>query len=106
MNNHQTLLKQCHEAYWQFPEDTLSSDKRIAAVLQVLASDPLVDQLYLAQVANKILMPDIAMCQGDECPVKENCWRYTAPADRWQSYFGTPPFNENGCEYFWDVNEK
>jgi hypothetical protein len=29
-----------------------------------------------------------------------------APADRWQSYFGTPPFDEDGCEYFWDVNEK
>jgi len=29
-----------------------------------------------------------------------------APADRWQSYFATPPFNEEGCDYFWDMNEK
>ena len=106
MQNHRSLLDACHEAFWSFPEDTLSSDQRIAAVLQALASDPLVDRSYLAQIANKILMPDIAMCEGGECPIKENCWRYMAPADRWQSYFGTPPFNEDGCEYFWDMNEK
>ena len=46
------------------------------------------------------------MCQGGECPVRENCWRYIAPADRWQSYIETPPFTEEGCDYFWDVNEK
>ena len=106
MQNHRSLIEACHEAFWSFPEDTLSSDKRIAAMLKAIANNPLVDRSYLAQIANKILMPDIAMCKGDECPVKENCWRYMAPADRWQSYFGTPPFNEDGCEYFWDMNEK
>ena len=106
MQNHRSLLDACHEAFWDFPDSTLSSDQRIAAVLQAIASDPLVDRTYLAQIANKILMPDIAMCEGSECPIKENCWRYMAPADRWQSYFGTPPFNEDGCEYFWDMNEK
>jgi hypothetical protein len=51
-------------------------------------------------------MPDIAMCTGNECPVKEDCWRYMAPTDRFQSYFATPPYTEEGCEYFWDMNEK
>lgn len=106
LHNHRALIDACHEAFWRFPDDSLSSDRRIAAVLETIANDPLMDRTYLHQIASKILMPDIAMCQGDECPVKENCWRYMAPADRWQSYFGTPPYDEAGCEYFWDMNEK
>ena len=106
MNNHQTLLDKCHEAFWNWSDDGLSSDLRIAAVFQVIADDPLVDRQYLAQISHKILMPDIAMCKGGECPIRENCWRYIAPASRWQSYIETPPFTEEGCDYFWDVNEK
>lgn len=104
--NHRSLLDKCHDAFWSFPDDTLSSDRRIAAVLEAIANDPLVDRDYLHQIANKILMADIAMCLGGECPVKENCWRHMAPASRWQSYLSTPPFDEDGCEYFWDMNEK
>lgn len=104
--NHRSLLDKCHDAFWNFPDDTLGSDRRIAAVLDAIANDPLVDRDYLRQIAKKILMPDIAMCLGGECPVKENCWRYMAPESRWQSYLDTPPFNEDGCEYFWDMNEK
>ena len=106
MKNHETLIDKCFDAYWNWPDLGLSDDRRLASVLKVLADDPLVDRQYLAQIAHKILMPDIAMCQGGECPVRENCWRHIAPADRWQSYFGTPPFDEDGCEYFWDVNEE
>ena len=106
MKNHEALLDKCHEAFWNWPDDDLSSDLRIAAVFKVLADDPLVDRQYLAQISRKILMSDIAMCQGGECPVRENCWRYIAPASRWQSYIETPPFTEEGCDYFWDVNEK
>lgn len=106
LTNHVRLIEKCEEAFWSFPDDTLSSNKRIAAVFETIASDPLVDRAYLAQIARKILMPDIAMCNGDECPVKENCWRYMAPANRWQSYFAAPPCTEDGCEYFWDMNEK
>ena len=46
-------------------------------------------------------MPDIAMCFGDNCPAKELCYRYTAKADEYQSYFANPPFNNNKCEFFW-----
>jgi len=46
------------------------------------------------------------MCTGDGCPVRENCWRHMAPASDWQSYFAPPPFTEEGCEYYWDMNEK
>jgi hypothetical protein len=106
LTNHARLIEKCHEAFWSFPDDPLSSNKRIAAVFEAIATDALADCSYLAQIARKILMPDIAMCNGDDCPVKENCWRYLAPPDRFQSYFAAPPRNEEGCEYFWDVNEK
>jgi hypothetical protein len=104
--SHRSLLDQCHEAFWSFTEDPLSSDRRIAAVLGVLAEHGLCDRQFLFQLSRRYLMHDIAMCQGGECPVKDNCWRYLAPADRWQSYIQAPPFTEEGCDYFWDVNEK
>jgi hypothetical protein len=104
--NRRSLLDSCHEAFWSFPEDTLSSDRRIAAVLLTIAECPLADRTFLYQTARTILMADIAMCQGNECPVKEDCWRYMAPSNRFQSYIATPPYTEEGCEYFWDMNEK
>jgi hypothetical protein len=106
MQNHRSLLDACHAAFWSFPEDTLSSDRRIAAVLLAIAECPVADRTFLYQTARTILMADIAMCQGDQCPIKEDCWRYMAPASRWQSYLATPPYAKDGCEYFWDMNEK
>jgi len=51
-------------------------------------------------------MPDIAMCTGEQCPKKQMCYRHTAKASDYQSYFMTPPIKEDGtCEYYWD-NEK
>jgi len=106
LTNRRTLIDSCHEAFWSFPEDTLSSDRRIAAVLLAIADCPVADRTFLFQTARTILMADIAMCQGNECPVKENCWRYMAPTGIWQAYLATPPYTEEGCEYFWDMNEK
>ena len=106
MQNHRQLIDACHEAFWSFPEDTLSSDRRIAALLKTIADFPLADRTFLSQTAHRILMADIGKCSGDGCPVKEDCWRYLAPSSDWQSYFAPPPFTEEGCDYFWDVNEK
>lgn len=48
-------------------------------------------------------MPDIAKCTSEECPKKQSCYRYTAKASDYQSYFMTPPLKEDGtCEYFWN----
>jgi len=47
-------------------------------------------------------MADITMCTGDDCPLKENCYRFTAEASKYlQSYFFTPPFENNTCEMYW-----
>ena len=47
-------------------------------------------------------MPDITKCNGDGCPMKESCHRFTAPAEEYQSHFETPPVKEDGrCEMYW-----
>ena len=50
-------------------------------------------------------MPDIAMCKGGECTIKESCYRYTAEPGSRQTYFGCPPYKEKmggtACEYYW-----
>jgi hypothetical protein len=51
-------------------------------------------------------MPDIAKCSGEGCLDKQNCYRFTAKADEYQSYFMTPPIKDDGtCEYYWDNEE-
>ena len=48
-------------------------------------------------------MPDITMCNGESCPKKEDCWRFTATPDKyWQSYFSESPMAKYGeCDHFW-----
>ena len=48
-------------------------------------------------------MSDISMCSGRDCPLKEKCYRYTAPKSKYmQSYFTIPPKDEKGnCDMFW-----
>lgn len=55
-------------------------------------------------------MSDITKCKGNNCPVKENCYRFTAPADEFmQSYFVESPgeHHEDGkftCNNYWGEN--
>ena len=53
-------------------------------------------------------MPDISLCSGNSCNLKENCYRYKATPNPYrQSYFGNPPLEEDGsCKYFWDYKEE
>lgn len=47
-------------------------------------------------------MPDISMCEGGACPLKEKCYRFTAkPFGLCQSYFMNPPYKDGKCDYFW-----
>jgi len=48
-------------------------------------------------------MPDITLCEGTDCPLKETCYRYKAtPSEYRQSYFQEPPYNkeEGKCEHY------
>ena len=50
-------------------------------------------------------MPDITMCDGGDCPLKQNCYRYLAtPSEFRQSYFVNLPYDkqEDTCQHFWD----
>jgi hypothetical protein len=53
-------------------------------------------------------MADITKCSGFECPVKDQCYRYTAPASARQSYFWNTPGvvknNEFTCDMYWGEN--
>lgn len=51
-------------------------------------------------------MSDITKCDSKDCPLKEKCYRYTAPSSEYrQSYFVTPPYNEETktCNYLWKI---
>jgi len=46
-------------------------------------------------------MPDICMCSGEECPIKDSCYRFTAKPDEIaQSYFTGVPWEGKECKYF------
>lgn len=50
-------------------------------------------------------MPDIAMCNGTNCPHKEKCYRFTAKPSEYQTYFLDPPIEEDGkCDHYWGEN--
>lgn len=48
-------------------------------------------------------MVDMAMCEGDNCPMKDKCYRHTAIAAKYrQTYFIESPYNEGKCSHFLD----
>lgn len=44
------------------------------------------------------------MCKGKDCPLKENCYRYTATPSCYQTFFVNPPYNreKRECDYYWE----
>jgi len=51
-------------------------------------------------------MADITMCTGENCPLKEKCYRYRArPSEKWQSYFVEVPYNHDKekCDEYWEA---
>lgn len=47
-------------------------------------------------------MPDISMCQNEACPLKKNCYRYTArPSSFLQTYGYFKPDEEGKCDHYW-----
>ena len=50
-------------------------------------------------------MADISKCKGNDCPLKDKCYRYNATPSDYQSYFQYPPYkvvnNHLICEYFY-----
>lgn len=48
-------------------------------------------------------MPDISKCKNEECPSKNECYRYTVEPSDYQSYASfNPEKGEDKCGYYWD----
>jgi len=49
-------------------------------------------------------MADITMCNGGNCPLRNDCHRYTANKSEYsQSYFVDPPYIDDECDMFWSI---
>jgi hypothetical protein len=45
------------------------------------------------------------MCQNEECPLKDKCYRHEAKPDEMQSFFiDIKPDEKGECEYYWRVD--
>ena len=47
-------------------------------------------------------MTDIIKCNNEDCKLKDKCYRFTAPASNYQSYFSENPDKDGECDRFWD----
>jgi hypothetical protein len=51
----------------------------------------------------EILMADITMCANQQCPSRETCYRFTAPANELRQSMADFKPNESGkCEDYWN----
>jgi len=52
-------------------------------------------------------MPDICMCPGDRCPLRDHCYRHKAkPSELRQTWFMTAPYDEDRqhCDEYWPID--
>ena len=52
---------------------------------------------------------DISKCANKECPLRDKCWRFTAPDSPYRQAYADFEFkvNEKGevkCDYFWKIS--
>jgi hypothetical protein len=51
-------------------------------------------------------MSGITMCEGFDCPLKKDCYRYRAiPHAEGQSYFAEDHHVGDKCKFFWKIEE-
>jgi hypothetical protein len=48
-------------------------------------------------------MPDITMCSGEGCALRDTCRRFLAEPSRLQSYFIRPPVKDGQCSHYWPI---
>jgi hypothetical protein len=50
-------------------------------------------------------MPDITMCVGGSCPLKNDCYRFRAlPSPHRQSFFMNVPYSKDQCMGYWPLD--
>lgn len=50
-------------------------------------------------------MPDISMCMGEACELKQSCYRYKAKPSFRQSYID-PEKKGKQCKYYWKIEQR
>ena len=48
---------------------------------------------------------DMALCLNHNCPLSYCCYRYQAPPHPYRQSYGDFKYDENGCEYYIDIEE-
>lgn len=48
-------------------------------------------------------MPDISMCNGYNCPRKNECFRHRATPHERQSWIGAPVKPDGTCDHFMEI---
>jgi hypothetical protein len=48
-------------------------------------------------------MPDITKCPGEDCPLRDSCYRFTSSASEYQSYsrYDLTDLKNGECTYYW-----
>ena len=50
-------------------------------------------------------MIDIAKCEDHSCPSCQDCFRYMAFPDEYQTYFEPQRRGKDKCEHFWPIEK-
>jgi len=48
-------------------------------------------------------MPDITMCQDNECPIRNKCYRFTAIPSKYGQYYGQFEREGDKCGDFYPI---
>ena len=51
-------------------------------------------------------MVDISMCGGENCELKDKCYRYLAKASKYRQAYIAPEKRGKDCKHFWEVKSK
>ncbi len=51
-------------------------------------------------------MPDISMCEGKGCDVKNTCYRFTAKPSKFMQSYVMPDVQPGGCDLYWNTNKQ
>lgn len=51
-------------------------------------------------------MPDITKCEGGDCHLKYNCYRFISADSMQQAYFVGTPYKDGKCDFFWGTESE
>ena len=51
-------------------------------------------------------MPDICMCDNEECPLRGNCYRFCAEPSEYRQSYSHFEYEDGECRAFWKLNDE